>query len=75
MANEESEKIIDENDYIRNESFLFCIKQAGLSLNELEYMDIGAIVDYFENYVEEMQNANNPKPSTRKATQADFDNF
>jgi hypothetical protein len=43
-----------------------------LTLNDLEIMTIGNVLDYIEEYLDQSKPANERK---RKATQADFDSF
>lgn len=59
-----------EGESLTTESFLFICKQAKLTLQEMELMDIGDILDYIEYYAESI----NPDKS-RKARQRDFDAF
>lgn len=55
------------------ESFLFVCKEIGISISDLEMMDIGDCLDFLQEYVDNTRT--DGKGSTRKATQADFDNF
>lgn len=62
----------DGGDALTTESFAFVCKQVGLTMDDLEIMDIGDILDYIETYIEEKSLS---KKDIRKATQADFDSF
>ena len=53
------------------ESYLSCCKETGLSIDDLKHISIGMALDYQTDYVA----LRSDKPQTRRATQADFDNF
>lgn len=57
---------------LTTESFLFVCKRCGLTMADLEVMDIGDVLDYIETYIDEMTPENQ---KVREATQADFDSF
>lgn len=57
------------------ESFLFVCKEVGIEIADLESMDIGDSLDFIQEYVDNKRTDGNGKASTRKASQADFDNF
>lgn len=51
-------------------------KLVGLTLYDMEYMTIGACLDYAVQYLELKNQTNTRKNQVvRKATQSDFDNF
>ena len=57
------------------ESFFYVCKQAGLTMADLEDMNIGQCLDFIQEWVENNDKDGNSKVSTRKATQDDFNNF
>ncbi len=51
-------------------------KLVGLTLEDMEYLTIGACLDYATEYLELKNEKDTPKKAVvRNATQADFDNF
>lgn len=50
-------------------------KKIGLDRADLEEMNIGQCLDYLQEWVENNQSDEDKEVSSRKATQADFDNF
>lgn len=55
------------------ESFLFVCKEVGINISDLEMMDIGDCLDFLQEYIDNKREDEDGK--SRKATQADFDNF
>ena len=44
-------------------------------MQDLEYMSVGMVMDYFEDYADIKTPKDQKEPAVRKATQADFDAF
>ena len=59
-----------DGEGLTTESFLFVCKQVGLTIAEMELMDIGDCLDYVEVYLEEKNGQ-----KVKKATQKDMDLF
>lgn len=47
-------------------------KKVGLSIDELEEMTVGSIIEFAQEHIAQ---TNGEKSYSRKASQADFDNF
>lgn len=73
MKNEDA----SEGETITTDAFLLCCKLAKLSIEDLELLDIGNCLDYFDEYVEYIapKNMKVQKTRARRATQDDFDRF
>ena len=54
------------------ESYFSCCKETGLTIDDLKHISIGMALDYQTDYVEVRTRETS---QTRRATQADFDNF
>ena len=59
-----------DGEGLTTESFLFVCKQVGLTMEEMELLDIGDCLDYVETYLEEKSSQ-----KVKKATQRDMDLF
>lgn len=59
------------------ETFLFICKKIDLSIEEMDFMDIGGCLDLMQEWVDQMKDQDSKKDNTikRKASQADFDRF
>lgn len=57
------------------ESFLFVCKEIGISISDLEMMDIGDCLDFLQEYVDNKRTDSHKQSRTRRAMQSDFDNF
>ncbi|WP_088271264.1 hypothetical protein [Enterococcus wangshanyuanii] len=66
------------DELLTMESFLFICKEIGLSIQEMELMDIGQCLDYIQEWIDEKtsdDDSGKRSAKKRKATQADFDAF
>lgn len=55
------------------ESFFMICKNIGLTVEEMDTMNIGQCLDYMQEWIDTHSKEDNTK--TRKATQDDFNNF
>ena len=55
------------------ESFYYVCKQVGLTANEMDDMNIGQVLDYIQEYID--NNSEDGIQKTIKANQNDFDAF
>jgi hypothetical protein len=53
--------------------FFYVCRQVGLTSEDMEEMTIGDCLDYVQEYIDNQKK--DEKPTARKATQEDFDNF
>lgn len=58
----------ETGERITTEKFIVIVKNMGFSVGELEYFDVGDILDVADEMIR-------GKSTTREATQEDFDNF
>ncbi len=63
----------DDDDVLSTESFFMTCKLVGLTLDDMEYMTIGACLDYADEYIA-LKNGDSEE-KVRAANQADFDAF
>ncbi|MBO8083159.1 hypothetical protein F6P92_05005 [Streptococcus suis] len=57
------------------ESYLSCCKEVGLSVEELQHITLGMALDYQTDYINLRDPDKQTEVKTRRATQADIDNF
>ena len=66
-------KIASSGEAFTNESFFMFADKLDLTSEDMEEMTIGDCLDYVQEYIDNQKK--DEKPTARKATQEDFDNF
>ncbi len=69
------DQVSGSDEPFTEESFFYCCRQVGLSIDDMEKMNIGQCLDHIQEWIDSQTKKPSEKAVSRKATQDDFNNF
>lgn len=75
MNQKKKQDDVESEELIKIENIYVGAIERGLSISDMENMDLGDVIDYVITYNNLHDETEDDETTTRKATQSDWDNF